>query len=146
VKRLIAPQSIIAEARSWCGTPYHHQSRLKHVGCDCLGLIIGVWEALCDKSFDRKLSYARDWAETADDEFFASSLLDYCDQVDLNAIAPADIILFRWRPTSIAKHAAILTSPTSFIHAHERAGVCEVYLSQWWRRRLAYVFRFHRAD
>ena len=28
------------------------------------------------------------------------------------------------------------------IHAHDGASVCEVALAPWWRRRLAYAFRF----
>ncbi len=27
----------------WLGTPYRHQGRRKGVGCDCLGLVLGVW-------------------------------------------------------------------------------------------------------
>ena len=30
-------------ARGWIGTPYRHQASLKGVGCDCLGLVRGVW-------------------------------------------------------------------------------------------------------
>ncbi|HXO72313.1 MAG TPA: peptidase P60, partial [Bradyrhizobium sp.] len=35
--------AIVAEARSWIGTRYCHQASLKGVGCDCLGLVRGVW-------------------------------------------------------------------------------------------------------
>jgi NlpC/P60 family putative phage cell wall peptidase len=33
---------VVAEARSWIGTPFHWQASLKGVGCDCKGLIVGV--------------------------------------------------------------------------------------------------------
>jgi NlpC/P60 family putative phage cell wall peptidase len=33
---------IVAAARTWAETPFHHQARLKGVGCDCIGLVIGV--------------------------------------------------------------------------------------------------------
>jgi len=33
---------IVAAARGWLDTPFHHQARLKGVGVDCLGLVIGV--------------------------------------------------------------------------------------------------------
>jgi len=33
---------IIEATRSWLGTPFHHQGRRKHIGVDCLGLLIGV--------------------------------------------------------------------------------------------------------
>jgi NlpC/P60 family putative phage cell wall peptidase len=37
---------IIAEARAFIGTPYRHQASLQGVGCDCLGLVRGVWRAI----------------------------------------------------------------------------------------------------
>ena len=36
----------VAAARLWTGTPYHHQASLRGVGCDCLGLVRGVWRDL----------------------------------------------------------------------------------------------------
>ena len=33
---------VVAAARDWLGTPFHHQARLKRVGVDCIGLVIGV--------------------------------------------------------------------------------------------------------
>jgi NlpC/P60 family putative phage cell wall peptidase len=38
--------AIVAEARSWIGTPYRHQASLKGVGTDCLGLLRGVWRGV----------------------------------------------------------------------------------------------------
>ena len=41
---------IVAAARGWLGTPYRDQASLKGVGCDCLGLVRGVWrEVLGDE-------------------------------------------------------------------------------------------------
>ena len=38
-------KQIIQTARQWLDTPYHHQARVKGVGVDCIGLVIGVcWE------------------------------------------------------------------------------------------------------
>jgi len=37
---------VVAEALTWLGTPYRHQASLKGVGCDCLGLVRGVWRAV----------------------------------------------------------------------------------------------------
>lgn len=33
---------VVAEARSWLGTPFHWQASVKGVGCDCKGLVAGV--------------------------------------------------------------------------------------------------------
>ena len=41
----LTPAAIVAEARSWIGTPYRHQTSVKGIGCDCLGLVRGVWRA-----------------------------------------------------------------------------------------------------
>ena len=37
---------VVAAARDWIGTPFHHQARLKAVGVDCIGLVIGVGREL----------------------------------------------------------------------------------------------------
>ena len=47
----ITPEQIVAQARTWLGTKYHHQGRLKKSqrgpgGVDCLGLVIGVIDEL----------------------------------------------------------------------------------------------------
>ena len=42
---LISRRAILTEARDWIGTPYQHQASLKGAGCDCLGLVRGVWRA-----------------------------------------------------------------------------------------------------
>ncbi|MCE2991390.1 MAG: hypothetical protein LW825_00465 [Candidatus Jidaibacter sp.] len=35
-------KTIIFSARKWLATPFKHQGRLIGIGCDCLGLIMGV--------------------------------------------------------------------------------------------------------
>jgi hypothetical protein len=40
---MVTREAIVAAARSFIGTPYHHQASCKKAGCDCLGLIRGVW-------------------------------------------------------------------------------------------------------
>jgi hypothetical protein len=41
IKTVTRP-AIINAARRWISTPFHHQGRMCGVGCDCLGLIIGI--------------------------------------------------------------------------------------------------------
>ena len=61
---------------------------------------------------------------------------------DPNAFSPGDVLLFRYRERYAAKHAGIVTASDLMVHAHDGAAVAEVSLSPWWRRRLAYAFRF----
>jgi NlpC/P60 family putative phage cell wall peptidase len=62
--------------------------------------------------------------------------------VALHDMRAGDLVLFRWRRHLPAKHAGLLSGDDHFIHAQDGAAVCEATLTQWWRRRIAYVFRF----
>lgn len=42
----VTREMIVAEARSWIGTPFRHQAQLKGKGCDCKGFVTGVATAL----------------------------------------------------------------------------------------------------
>ncbi|KAB2949447.1 MAG: hypothetical protein F9K19_23780, partial [Rhizobiaceae bacterium] len=37
---------VLEAAIGWIGTPYRHQASRKGVGCDCLGLVRGIWREL----------------------------------------------------------------------------------------------------
>ncbi len=133
---------VVAQARDWIGTPYRHQASLKGVGCDCLGLVRGVWRALYGDEPESVPAYSRDWAESAMRETLAEAGQRHLITLPTSAIAPGDVLLFRWRAGLVAKHAAILSGDGTMIHAHDGAAVAEVAFTPWWRRRLAYAFRF----
>ena len=134
--------ALVAEARAWIGTPYRHQASLKGVGCDCLGLVRGVWRAVVGPEPEAAPPYAPDWAEAGRDELLAAAALRHLVAVAPDDIAAGDVLLFRWRAGLAAKHAAIVTTQGRMVHAHDGAAVAEVAIAPWWRRRLAYVFRF----
>jgi NlpC/P60 family putative phage cell wall peptidase len=135
--------TIIAEARAWIGTPYRHQASLRGIGCDCLGLVRGVWRALNGAEPEAVPAYAPDWAEASGVEALAQAAGRHLVALDdASAFAPGDVILFRWRQNLPAKHAAIVTAAGLMVHAHDGASVAEVAIAPWWRRRLAYAFSF----
>jgi NlpC/P60 family putative phage cell wall peptidase len=134
--------AIVAEARSWIGTTYRHQASLKGVGCDCLGLVRGVWRAVCGDEPEAVPAYSRDWAEAARCETLALAAGRHMIAVPGMQFRPGDVLLFRWRAGLVAKHAAIATAPDKMVHAHDGAAVTEVAIAPWWRRRLAFAFRF----
>jgi NlpC/P60 family putative phage cell wall peptidase len=139
--------AIVAEARAWIGTPYRHQASLKGVGCDCLGLVRGVWRGLLGAEPQSAPPYARDWAEAGGQETLARAARAHLIEIAPQAFAPGDVLLFRYRERYPAKHAAIVTAceqdrPALMVHAHDGASVAEVAIAPWWRRRLAYAFRF----
>ncbi len=138
--------AIVAEAQSWIGTPYRHQASLKGVGCDCLGLVRGVWRELLGSEPEPVPPYARDWAEAGEGEPLAEAAFRHLDPIAPDAFLPGDVLLFRWRANFVAKHAALVSAPYRMIHAHDGAAVAEIAIAPWWRRRLAYAFRFPDVD
>lgn len=134
--------AIVAEARQWIGTRYVHQASLKGVGCDCLGLVRGVWRGCVGEEPEPPPAYAPDWAEASGEEALAQAALRHLISIRTDEFGAGDILLFRWRDGFVAKHAAIASGESTMIHAHEGARVCEVALAPWWRRRLAFAFRF----
>ena len=142
----LARSAIVAAARAWIGTPYHHQASLRGVGCDCLGLVRGVWRETVGPEPEAPGPYAADWAEAGSGERLAEAGFRHFHAVTLDAFAPGDVLLFRWRDAFPAKHAAIVATGRTMVHAHDGAAVCEVAIAPWWRRRLAFAFRFPNVD
>ena len=135
-------ERIVAVARDWIGTPYRHQGCRKGVGCDCLGLVRGVWTEVTGGATEDPGAYAPDWAERAGSERLLAAARLHCgNPVPLAEAMAGDIVLFRWRAGVSAKHAGILSGPDRFIHAYEPVGVIESALVPSWRRRIAAVHR-----
>jgi NlpC/P60 family putative phage cell wall peptidase len=133
---------VIAAARRWLATPYRHQASLCGVGCDCLGLLRGVWrEVVGDEPFALP-AYAPDWAEATQKDTLLEAAERYLRPANSDDILSGDVLLFRWRRHLPAKHCAIAIAPRMMIHAHDGAQVCEVPITGWWLRHLAGRFQF----
>ncbi|WP_457650888.1 NlpC/P60 family protein [Profundibacter sp.] len=136
------PARIIKSARSWIGTPYHDQASLKGVGCDCLGLLRGVWREMIGPEPMPVPPYSRDWGEAGPVEVLVEAARAAMQELDVAEAHTGDVILFRMRQDAIAKHAGILSGAGRFIHAYDRTGVIEEHLTESWKRRIAFAFRF----
>lgn len=135
---------VVAVARGWIGTPYHHQASRKAAGADCLGLIRGIWRELYGAEPEHPPPYTADWGEIGGDEVLMRGALRHLMPAGATE-AQGDVLLFRMRQGAIAKHLGILarTGPeASFVHAYERHGVIESPLGGPWRARIAARFRF----
>ncbi|WP_347268125.1 NlpC/P60 family protein [Paracoccus sp. (in: a-proteobacteria)] len=138
------PQRVVAAARAWLGTPYHDQTSVKGVGCDCLGLARGVWREVVGSETLPVPPYSRDWGEIGPHEVLAESAASVMIRIAPEAAGAGAAVLFRMRPSAIVKHIGILTGEGSFIHSYERLGVVEEPLTTAWRRRIAFAFLFPR--
>ena len=140
--RAADPDRVIAAARGWLGTPYHDQASVRGVGCDCLGLVRGVWRELYGPEPMPIPAYSRDWGETGMREPLAEAARSVMLELPTTGIVPGALLLLRMRSGAVAKHCGIVTSPDRFVHAYERTGVIEERLTDAWRRRLAFAFLF----
>ncbi|WP_343115784.1 NlpC/P60 family protein [Ostreiculturibacter nitratireducens] len=135
----------VIEARRWIGTPYVHQASCRGAGCDCLGLLRGVWRALHGREPEAVPAYTADWSEPSGQErLWAAALRHLLPRVPGEA-AEGDVLLFRMRSGSVAKHLGIAAGSVAgetFIHAYSGHGVVESALSEPWRRRIVARFQF----
>jgi NlpC/P60 family putative phage cell wall peptidase len=142
------PQDVIEEARRWIGTPYRHQSALRGIGCDCIGLIRGVWHALGAINPPYIPPYTPhgecEWGSL--DQGLERYLKKSCS---LNYYL-SDLLVFRWRTYLPANHVGIVSiqdgEESWMIHAHQGAVVAEVPLNSWWKRHLSCVFKISNRD
>jgi NlpC/P60 family putative phage cell wall peptidase len=132
---------ILNAARAWIGTPYLHQASLCGVGCDCLGLVRGVWRSLYGAEPETVPHYTADWGEAEGDEVLLAAALRHFIPVEGRITQAGDVLLFRWQADSPAKHIGIATSAQTMIHAHAGATVCEVPFGVW-SRKIAARFSF----
>lgn len=134
---------IVRAARGWIGTPYVHQASVRGAGCDCLGLLRGVWRDCLGPEPETVPPYTMDWSEPQGDEALMRLGLRLMRRKPRDDAAPGDVLLFRMKEGAVAKHlglqARVGTDP-SFIHAYTGHGVIESAFSLPWRRRLAARF------
>ena len=136
-------RQVLAIAAGWIGTPYRHQGSTRGIGCDCLGLIRGIWRELYGREPELPPAYARDWAErSGEDRLMNAAIRHFGAAQGMHQARPGDLLLFRWRPDCAAKHAGVLCDAQHFIHAYEQAAVVRSPLVPSWRRRIAGTFRF----
>lgn len=131
---------VVRAARLWIGTPYLHQASTLGAGCDCLGLIRGVWRDVWGQEPAPVPPYTADWSEPQGEE----SLWDAARRIlRPGRGGPGDLLLFRMRAGSVAKHLGIQSRAGAaplFIHAMSRHGVLESPLSGPWAVRVAARF------
>lgn len=134
--------AVVAEARRWIGTPYVDQQTVRGAGCDCLGLVRGVWRAVVGPEPTEVPPYTRDWGETGPVEVMMAGALEWMVQVPLPEAGAGAVVLFRMRSGAIAKHCGILTGEGTMVHARERLGVIEEPYTETWQRRAVAAFQF----
>lgn len=126
---------IVAEARTWLDTPFKHQGRLKGVGSDCVGIILGVGKSL--NLLDYQLS---NYGKLPDGMLMYKIMKEQLDEVSLDDIQLGDIILFKFH--SEPQHVGFYTD-IGILHSYADVKKCvETSMDDTWKSRVVSVFRF----
>lgn len=134
---------IVKAAQAWIGTPYRHQHSTRGAGCDCLGLIRGVYRDVIGPEPERTPPYTPSWGEGDRDEVLLRASRRHLIEIPTDTIEPGDMVLFRMLQNMPAKHCGIYGHDDTLIHAHQGIGyVKQHHMSSYWKRRMVAAFRF----
>lgn len=132
--------AILACAESWLETPYCHQSSVKGVGTDCLGLIRGIWRELYGAEPESPPAYTPDWAEITGEETLRDAAMRWLKPI--SRPQAGDVLLFRMAPHAPCKHLAILSAQNQILHAYWGKSVVRSTFAPYWQRRHVASFAF----
>lgn len=148
---------IVAEARDWVGTAFHHQGRLKKTdahkgGCDCIGLIIGVARVL-KIPYNQQLLIAdcdiSGYGRLPDGKKLYQALQYFLEEIPISKIQPADILLFRFDKNP--QHVGFVSDykeekELGLIHCYAQVRkVVEHRLDEVWKEKLVAAFTFRNC-
>lgn len=130
-----SPADIVRVARTYLGTPFHHQGRVKGHGIDCIGLVVGVAKELGLPHHDLK-GYARE----PDGITIMREIPKSLDEIAEAGIG--DVWVFKFGP--LPSHAGIRTD-IGMIHTYSLSGkVVEHPLNSTWTRRICGSFTWRQ--
>lgn len=142
---MITPDAIVAEARAWLGTPFHHQQSLKGVGCDCIGLVAGVAEALGvpEAAAWKADPLFRGYGREPNPRRLLEACAKYLDEIPLQAVRLGDILQFTFVREPM--HFAIVSQldPRYVVHSYSRAArvVENGAKASFWKLLRAYRYK-----
>jgi len=113
---------VVAEARAWLRTPYHHMGRIKGAGVDCATLLAEVYAQAGVLPPLELPFYPPDWHLHRDSERYLDFVLRHAVEISLASHEgnPADLAL--WRFGRCFSHGAIVIGWPLVIHAYAGRG------------------------
>jgi len=117
---LIQRKAVIEEARTWCGTPFHHRAAVKGAGVDCACLLAESYNRSLGTEFEVP-EYYDQWHLHRMDEMY----LNYLDKSGFIEILPKDkqpADLAISRIGHLFSHGAIIVDWPQVIQSESRGG------------------------
>lgn len=125
-------------ARSYLGTPFHHQGRLPGVGLDCAGVVVCAAREV-GLTIEDVFGYAR----VPSDGTLRTAVAKHAMRVDPEDIRTGDTLLFTFRTEP---HHLAVFSDGVMIHAYSPVRkVVENRIDATWRGRLCGVYRIREG-
>ncbi len=132
--------ALIAEARTWIGTPWHHQAAVKGAGCDCIGFVRGAAEPFIG-AIAQPMNYAATWPLYRAEERLRDEMAAHAAEIDIADALPGDILLFGVGKGP-AHHCGFLSEANRLLHCYREAGaVVEQDLTGFWIEKTRAAFR-----
>jgi NlpC/P60 family putative phage cell wall peptidase len=116
--------AVVAEARTWLRTKYHHAARIKGVGCDCLTLIAGIYEGAGLVPPLEIPPYSAQYGLHVASQTYIEGLRRHAREVP-EVTGPGDVVLWRFG-RSFSHTCLVVDWPHVVIHANARAGMVEL--------------------
>jgi hypothetical protein len=132
------------QAKTWIGTKFLHQGRLKkntnsQGGCDCLGLLIGVIKEL---SLEKKIFHnlynidTQNYGKIIKTSVLLDNMKKYFKEKNINSIERGDIALFAFKNLINPHHIGIINeinNELTLIHSFIQSGyIVEHILDYHW--------------
>ncbi len=128
---------VIQEARRWLRTPYLHQARLRGVGVDCIGLVLGVGAAV--GAWPATFNYTG-YGRLPHNYNLLFEARRYFLEIPLDQLQPGCILMMRYYTEP--RHLAIFAGETMIHAASNFQEVVEHRYDDKNRGRTQYAFRF----
>lgn len=130
---------ILATVRSWIDTPYHHGAALKYAGCDCFGLVRGIYEDITGIKVEPSSVYSPNWLRDKDNKYKLKENLDFMGE-QVTTCRPGDILIFAMGDFYV--HCGIYVGET-FIHCYEDVRkVVEMQYTEKWKALHKVTYRY----
>jgi NlpC/P60 family putative phage cell wall peptidase len=121
-------KALVEEAKTWVGTPYHHQAGVKGVGVDCAYLVARVGTGAGVLPSPTIPPYTIEWAMHSKSEFMLDLIEKFGGvKADYEWPLPGDILTFQYGRA--ASHMGIMIDEKQFIHGHVGNGINRVVVN-----------------
>lgn len=116
-----ARSAVVAAARSWLSTPYHHLACVKGHGVDCAYLVKATFEEARVVAPFRLEAYSAQWYLHHADELYLNHVMDVAREIPEAEALPGDIVLYQFG--RCFSHGAIIIDPgfPKIVHAFLQA-------------------------